>query len=190
MPILINISLWLSTLKSQPLSYYIIISIFIFFNLFSSTLDKKPIFFSETTTILKIIDDLEKIHPQLVYILSNEIWLNALSTQNYVCYFNQRYLSLCPHIANVSYFSSIDSFAPDFTNSDYFLINSSALSQNSDPAIKNPSLFIINHPEYYQIQKTYQANSTNTITLYHLIKYPHPSEFDLLKESVIHGSNN
>lgn len=189
-PLIINISLWLSTLKLNLLPYPIVIFMLIFSNFFLSTLDKKPISFSETSTTLEIISDLQKLNPQLVYILSNEIWLNALSTKNYVCYFNQTYLSLCPHIAEVSYFASIDSFTPTFTGSDYFLLNSRALAQDSDPAIKNLGLFIIKHPQYYQIQKIYHPNHTNTITLYHLLKYPNPREFELLKESIINHSND
>lgn len=183
-PLLLSISLWLSTQKTKSLVYLTFIFTLVSSNFFISSLDKKPWSFPENNTIKEIVADLQNINPNSLYILSNETWLNALSIKNYTCYFNQKFLSLCPHIAEVSYFASVDSFHPSFTTSDYFLVNDQTLNITSDPALKNLSQFIISHPQYYQSIKTYFPNDKNKITLYHLLKYPQSKDFKQLEESV------
>lgn len=204
MPIIIFISLWIATTKFSSFFYPLTIFIVILYNfiypsvayysktkpstLLFSTQDASPWNFSQTDTALKIISDLSIVKPKLIYVTFIEAWFNSTSLRYYTCYFNQTYLSLCPHIADTSYSSTKNNFPDSFLQSDFFLLYKSPRIHDPDPINDFLQLFIIQHPEYYQAKKKYILPYTNpdenSVTLYQLIKTPTQSEYNQLIESV------
>lgn len=199
MPIIILISLWISTTKFPSFLHSLTIFIIILYNfiypsiqyhpkskptIFFSTQDTSPWNFPQTDTVLQIISDLSVIKPKSIMVLITEGWLNNVSLLYYTCYFNQNYLPLCPHIAKPFFSYAQFTYPESFIQSDYFLIYQSSYSYKLDPANNLLKLFILQHPEYYQVRKEYFLPYSNTITLYQLTNTPSDKEFNSLHESI------